>query len=81
MEIGRRNPDFIGNRERKEHVEGAEEVLDGMQELPGTKTLNEVKKRLTEMRKNKEQLEAKLHFYESKLENSVPRMASHVQNP
>ena len=49
-------------------------LLNSQSELPGTKTLNEVKRRLTEMRKSKEQLDARLHFYESKLENSAPKM-------
>ena len=45
-------------------------MVDAQRELPGTKTLNEVKRRLTEMRKSKEQLDAKLHFYESKINDS-----------
>ena len=53
-------------------------IYENQDELPGTKTLNEVKRRLIEMRKSKEQLDAKLHFYESKLETSAPRRTTYI---
>ena len=66
--------------ETKSLRERTNTLLNSQSELPGTKTLNEVKRRLTEMRKSKEQLDAKLHFYESKLENSAPKMQAQEQN-
>ena len=54
VEIAPQNPNFIGNHGTKEEVEGAKEIYEGYNDLPGAKTLNEVKRRLTEMRKNKE---------------------------
>ena len=41
----------------------------------GRKTLSEVQHKLSLMKKNKDALEAKLHFYENKLEDDLPRMS------
>ena len=40
--------------------------------LVGMKTLNEVQHKLSLMKKNKDSIEARLHFYESKLDTELP---------
>ena len=40
------------------------------------KTLSEVKHKLSVMKKNKESIEARVHFYESKLDTELPQMNS-----
>lgn len=40
----------------------------------GMKTLNEVQHKLSVMKKNKESIEARLHFYETKLDQEFPNM-------
>lgn len=44
--------------------------------LMGRKTLSEVQHKIDVVKKNKESLEARLHFYEQKLENEKPRMTN-----
>ena len=41
----------------------------------GRKTLSEVQHKLELLKKNKNALDAKLHFYENKLEDDLPRMS------
>ena len=42
--------------------------------LLGMKTLSEVQHKLSVMKKNKDAIEARLHFYETKLDQELPQL-------
>ena len=86
--MAKRDYHYVGNREKKEYLQGGIEIFEQAKQLSpfdrdktliGRQTLDEVQHKLSVVKKNKDAIEARLHFYENKLEEELPKMGQHEQ--
>lgn len=83
--IDKRDFHYVGNQEKRAYLQGGIEIYENNVErlspdarektLTGMQTLSEVQHKLDVVKKNKQAIEARLHFYEQKLETELPRLS------